>query len=131
MRVARLTRLGALRHRPIAMTALDEPLEERDVDMSCDGIVIRSEDGHEICVPLYREIDRWHRPDPKSDLFSDLQSLVTIFDRVSQLGDRAVKDKLSKAVTEAARGLQLPRGVALGDGLFKGQKAFMAAAAES
>jgi hypothetical protein len=112
--------------------ALDEPLNERDVTMSCDGIVIRSEDGHEICIPLYREIDRWHLPDPgpdpRSRIFTDLVSLVTIYDRVSQLGDKAVKDKLSKAVTDAARGLQLPRGVALGDGLFKTQRTFMAAA---
>ena len=97
--------------------------------MSCDGYTIRLENGREICVPIYREVDRWRipEPDPRTSLFDDIWILATINDGIGHIKDERLRKTMFEAVQGAAKLVELPDGVKLGDGLFKGQKAFMAA----
>ena len=97
--------------------------------MSCPGYTIKLEDGREICIPRYRETTIWKKPDPdpRLSLFDDIDILVTIHDGIGHLANDRLRKTLSEAVVGAARSLELPKGVRLGDGLFKGEKAFMAA----
>ena len=97
--------------------------------MSCDGFTVKTLDGREICVPIYREIDRWREPDPdpRTRLFDDIRTLVTINQGVAHLSDERLRKTLFEAVQGAARSIDLPEGVKLGDGLFKAHKPFMAA----
>jgi hypothetical protein len=90
--------------------------------MSCPGITIHTPSG-DVCIPIYSEIDRIpHRvgPDPDPPWLKDLKSLVTIDRTIAELGDARLRETLSQSVREAARQVDLPKGVALGDGLFKG-----------
>jgi len=92
--------------------------------MSCHGI-----EWHGRCIPIYREIDHWRGPgpDPEDRLFRDLGILATIHDGIGQLANEQLRKSLSEAVVGAARSMKLPDGMKLGDGLFKNEKAFMAA----
>lgn len=95
--------------------------------MSCDGIYFETPDGKGHCIPIYREIFDWKLPDPGPEgrLFRDLGILATINQGIAQITDRQVRDKLADAVSGAARGMSLPKGLKLGDGLFKGERMLM------
>ena len=97
--------------------------------MSCPGYTIRLQDGTELCIPRYKQELVWKKPDPdpKFRLFDDIDILATIHDGIGHLSNERVRNALSEAVVGAARSMELPKGVKLGDGLFKSQKAFMAA----
>ena len=99
--------------------------------MSCDGYVIPTPDGGEICIPIYREIDLWKKPgpdpDPRSRIFDDIRILATVNEGIAHLSDERLRKTMFEAVQDAARSIDLPQGVKLGDGLFKKQKAFVAA----
>jgi hypothetical protein len=97
--------------------------------MSCDGYTVKTLDGREICIPIYREIDLWKKPDPdpRTRLFDDIRILATVHEGIAHLSDERLRKTLFEAVQGAARSIDLPDGVKLGDGLFKEQKAFMAA----
>jgi len=94
--------------------------------MSCPGYTITLSDGREICLPRYREIVHWKKPDPdpKFRLFDDIDILATIHDGIGHLSNERLRNALSEAVVGAARSIELPKGVTLGDGF--NQKAFMA-----
>ena len=96
--------------------------------MSCDGFMIKMADGTELCIPIYIEVDRWKEPDPGPErVFTDIRILATIHESIAHISDRGVRDTLSKAVQGAARSLHLPKGLQLGDSLFKEKKSFIAA----
>jgi hypothetical protein len=92
--------------------------------MSCDGYTVKMPDGTEFCIPIYREVDRWDGPDPGPEgrLFRDIWILATIHDGIAHISDRGVRDTLAKSVQGAARSMNLPKGLQLGDRLFKGEK---------
>ncbi|MDB5684881.1 MAG: hypothetical protein JWM75_2579 [Sphingomonas bacterium] len=92
--------------------------------MACDGFIIRTPDGDEICVPIYVDLDvRWR--DPRSDfsVFDDLRIIATINEGITHISDSRIRGRLTEAVQAAARELALPKGVELGDGLFSARKA--------
>ena len=102
--------------------------------MSCHGL-----EWHGRCIPIYlMEVNWRHKipqpdppgphPDPWDELFGDLTTLVTINDGIGHIRDERVRKSMLEAVQAAARSLKLPDGMKLGDGLFRDQKAFMAAA---
>lgn len=105
--------------------------------MSCDGFTVKTPDGREICVPLYREVDIWKKPDPIKkegpipepwdEIFADIRTLATINDGIRHLKDERIRKAMFETVQGLTRSLELPEGVKLGDGLFKGEKAFLAA----
>lgn len=97
---------------------------ERDVTMSCNGIFFQGPDGRDHCIPIYHEIIKWKKPDPDPEgrLFHDLGILATINSGIAQISDRRVRDTLTDAVQGAARSMPLPKGLKLGDGLFKGER---------
>ena len=100
--------------------------------MSCKGIVFRSESGEEYCLPVYYEVDIWRdprgpHPDPWQGLLDDIRTLATINQGIATIANERIRKTMFEAVQGAARSLELPKGVKLGDGLFQGQKAFMAA----
>jgi len=59
-------------------------------------------------------------PDPESRLFDDIRILATINKGIAHISDRRIRDNLAQAVQAAAKGVSLPKGVQLGDGLFRG-----------
>ena len=97
--------------------------------MACDGISFTAPDGTTHCIPIYYELDWKIGPDPGPEgrLFRDLGILATVNQGIAKLSDRRLRDTLSQAIVKAARDVQLPQGMKLGDGLFHEQKAFMAA----
>jgi|SoiMethySBSTD1v2_1073268.scaffolds.fasta_scaffold5392872_1 hypothetical protein len=88
-------------------------------------------DGTELCIPIYVEIVDWKKPDPDPDprthLFDDIRILATVHDGIGHISDERIRKTLFEAVKGAARSIELPAGVKLGDGLFKEKKSFMAA----
>ncbi|MCL6682484.1 hypothetical protein [Sphingomonas alba] len=94
--------------------------------MSCAGYTVRLDNGTELCLPRYREIVHWKKPDPdpKFRLFDDLDILAIINEGIGHLANEHLRKSLSEAVASAARSIELPKGVTLGDGF--NQKAFMA-----
>ena len=92
--------------------------------MSCNGIYFETPDGKGHCIDLYYPIVDWKkpRPDPEGRLFRDLGILATINSGIAEISDRRVHDTLADAVQGAVRGMALPKGLKLGDGLFKGER---------
>jgi hypothetical protein len=93
--------------------------------MACHGI-----EWHGRCIPIYEVELKWPPepdPDPMRHVFDDIRILKTINTGIAAINDRKLRDTLSRAVRDAAGSLALPDGMKLGDGLFKEQKAFMAA----
>lgn len=97
--------------------------------MSCPGPVITLADGTELCIPIYHEIVDWKKgpPDPEGRLFDDIRILATINEGIAHLANERLRKTMFEAVQGAVRSLELPKGVALGEGLFKRERAFMAA----
>ena len=106
--------------------------------MSCHGLYIPAPNGKKICIPIYRIID-WRigppdppekggpQPDPWKARYKDLVTLVTINDGLKTISDKRIRETLSEAVVGAARSIELPEGMELGDDLFNAQKPFLAA----
>lgn len=92
----------------------------KGITMTCQGILIHTPGGRDVCIPLYYEIPKFHIPQPDPWL-EDLTRLKTIHEIVGHLKDHALRDSLGKAIQGAAGKLALPEGVVLGDGLFKGK----------
>ena len=94
--------------------------------MSCQGVEFNGR-----CFPIYLIEVNWRRkvpePDPLRNIFDDIRTLVTINEGIATIADERLRKTMFEAVQGAARSLQLPEGMKLGDGLFKPQKAFMAA----
>ena len=89
--------------------------------MSCHGISITF-NGHTICIPMYVQEVTWvnpNPPDPLSRIFDDIRVLATIHEGIAHISDRQVRENLTHAVQAAARGISLPDGVKLGDGLLR------------
>ncbi|QIK96124.1 hypothetical protein G7076_06380 [Sphingomonas sp. HDW15A] len=84
-------------------------------------------DGREICVPIYREVDIWRKPDPRRAIFDDIRTLATINEGIRTIADERIRKAMFEAVQGAAKLVELPEGVKLGDELLKSEKAFMAA----
>ena len=97
--------------------------------MSCNGLHWKDPEGHDHCIPIYYEIIKWRKPepDPEGRLFHDLGILATVNSGIAQISDRRIRDTLTDAVQGAARSMPLPRGLTLGDGLFKGERVMEAA----
>jgi hypothetical protein len=97
--------------------------------MSCNGVVIKTLDGGEICIPLYVDIRKLRDlipdpdPDPRIKVFEDLRTLAIVNEVVGRISDRRIAETLSRSVLDAAQGLSFPEGVQMGDGLFSGQSA--------
>lgn len=92
----------------------------------CDGYVLKTPRGDEICIPIYVEVDRFpHRPDPEAKWYGDLVSLVTIDQLAGRIQDAGVKSHISDAIQSAAQSIEqsLPEGVSLGNGLFANRRA--------
>ena len=60
-----------------------------------------------------------HPPDPPP--YEDIRILLTINEGIAHISDRRIRDSLAKAVQTAARSVTLPKGVELGDNVFKAQ----------
>ena len=97
--------------------------------MSCNGVVITTLGGGEICIPLYVDVRKLKDlipdpdPDPRIKVFEDLRTLAIVNAVVSRISDQRIAKKLSQSVFDAARGLSLPEGVQMGDGLFNAESA--------
>ena len=97
--------------------------------MACDGILIEGPNGQDFCIPIYVDTS-WRKgpqPDPWKSFLDDITNLVTIYEGVRHISNERIRKSLLDNVQGAARLLELPKGVRLGDGLFKGEKTFMAA----
>lgn len=94
--------------------------------MTCYGVEFNGR-----CFPIYVLEVNWRRkipePDPLRDILDDIRTLVTINEGVATIANERLRKTMFEAIQGAARSLDLPEGVKLGDGLFKQQKAFMAA----
>ena len=96
--------------------------------MSCNGITLHMPDGDEFCIPIYYQEVEWPPVGPGPEqVFLDIRILAIINQGIAKLSDRRIRDTLAEAVRGAARSIKLPKGLELGDGLFKGQMAMEAA----
>ena len=98
--------------------------------MSCHGVEFRGR-----CFPIYLyEVD-WKipepepgpHPDPWQELLSDLTILVNIHRVAKQIANQEIRERLLDNTIGFAKSMNWPDDVKLGDGLFQGEKAFMAA----
>ena len=96
--------------------------------MSCNGIIIHTPGGGDLCIPIYYQEVKWPPGDPGPEkFFDDIRILAIINEGIARLSDRRVRETLAEAVRGAAKSVQLPKGFELGDRLFKGERAMEAA----
>ena len=93
--------------------------------MACNGFYATF-NGERVCIPIYVIEHKWPPKDPDPgpwrDLFTDVSILKTINEGVARISDQRLRQTLGDAVQSAARSMTLPKGLELGDGLFKGQR---------
>ena len=97
--------------------------------MSCDGILITGPNGHDFCIPIIVDTS-WKKgpqPDPWRSVFDDLHNLVNIHEGIRNISHEGIRRAMLDSLQGAVRSLELPDGVHLGDGIFQGEKTFMAA----
>jgi hypothetical protein len=90
--------------------------------MACNGWSIKLPSGDTICIPMLILEVKWrdpNPPDPPFTVFDDMRVLATIHQGIAHISDRRVRENLTQAVQAAAKGMSLPDGVKLGDGLFR------------
>ena len=97
--------------------------------MFCNGIVLKMPGGgDDICLPLYYQEIQWPPVGPGPErVFDDIRTLAILNEGIARISDRGVRDTLAEAVRDAARSIRLPKGLEMGDRLFKGQMAMEAA----